>query len=270
MQSGRVVMADGSCAPALASALGLVRSETTHKPTVFETINHGRKGFSIQSRIGLEEQRKKRLQGLKKTVVTGARLAVEEGTRGGFRGSWAMVTLTYRDDAKWQRSDMRKLCTHMREYARRAAFKFRYVWVLELTQRGRPHYHLLVWLPAGRTLPKPDKRGWWPHGKTRIEWAKKPVGYIAKYASKGVDFEQAQLIPKGARLYGTGGLSPESRTELRWWKSPTWVREVFSTVCDVRRIVGGFVNRETAEFIESPWRVVFLMGSLFLLRKDPA
>lgn len=259
-------MADGSGFKAC--DVGLVPSETTRTVSVFETINHGRKGFSILSRIGLEAQRVKRLRGVKKTVVTGARLAVEEGTRGGFRGSWAMVTLTYRDDAKWSRSDMSNLTQCIRVYAKRAGFKFRYVWVLELTARGRPHYHLLCWLPAGRTLPKPDKRGWWPHGKTRIEWAKKPVGYIAKYASKGVDFEQSQLLPKGARLCGTGGLTPESKTELRWWKSPTWVREVFATVCDVIRTKGGYVNRETWEFLESPWKVVFLHGSLFLLKKD--
>ena len=252
----------------MAVAVGLVPSETSGKPTVYETIRHGKTGFSILSHIGLEAQRKKRLQGLKKTVVTGARLAVEEGTRGGFRGSWAMVTLTYRDDAKWSARDMSALCQHMRKFAQRAGFKFRYVWVLELTARGRPHYHLLVWLPLGRSMPKPDKRGWWPHGKTRIEWAKKPVGYIAKYASKGVDFEQAQRIPKGARLCGTGGLNLASRTELRWWKSPTWVRAVFAQVCDLARVKGGFVNRDTAEFLESPWRVLFLKGSLFLLKKD--
>lgn len=259
-------MADGSGSNAL--ALGLVPSETSDKPTVFQTINHGRTGFSILSNIGLEAQRKKRLRGLKKTVVTGARLAVEEGTRGGFRGSWAMVTLTYRDDAKWSKKDISALCKNLREYARGAGFKFRYVWVLELTQRGRPHYHLLVWLPAGRTLPKPDKRGWWPHGKTRIEWAKKPVGYIAKYASKGIDYEQSQRIPKGARLCGTGGLSVESRTEIRYWKTPLWVRDAFAQVCDLRRVVGGYVNVATAEFLESPWKVVFLHGSLFLLKKD--
>lgn len=259
-------MADGGGSNAL--ALGLVPSETSDKPRVYDTIRHGRDGFSILSHIGLEAQRKKRLKGLKKTVVTGARLAVEEGTRGGFRGSWAMVTLTYRDDATWKANAMSALCKHLREYAKRAAFKLRYVWVLELTARGRPHYHLLVWLPAGRTLPKPDKRGWWPHGKTRIEWAKKPVGYIAKYASKGIDYEQSQMIPKGARLCGTGGLTEASRTELRWWKAPTWVRDVFNTVCDLRRVSGGFVNRETAEFLESPWKVVFLHGSLFLLKKD--
>lgn len=259
-------MADGS--GSYASAVGLVASETSDKPSVYSTIRHGREGFSILSHIGLEAQRKKRLLGLKKTVVTGARLAVEEGTRGGFRGSWAMVTLTYRDDVKWEAKHMSALCKHVREYAKRAAFKFRYVWVLELTARGRPHYHLLVWLPTGRTLPKPDKRGWWPHGKTRIEWAKNAIAYVAKYASKGIDFEQAQLIPKGARLCGTGGLTEASRTELRWWKAPTWVRNVFDTVCDLRRAKGGYVNRETAEFLESPWKVVFLHGSLFLLKKD--
>ena len=85
-------MADGGGSKAL--AVGLVPSETSHKPTVYKTIRHGRTGFSIVSHIGLEAQRKKRLQGLKKTVVTGARLAVEEGTRSGCRGPWAMVTLT--------------------------------------------------------------------------------------------------------------------------------------------------------------------------------
>jgi hypothetical protein len=259
-------MADGGGSKAL--DVGFIPSETTHKPTVYQTIRHGRAGFSIVSNIGLDAQRKKRLRGLKKTVVTGARLAVEEGTRGGFRGSWAMLTLTYRDDVKWTSKHIGALTTHMREFARRAAFKFRYVWVLELTQRGRPHYHLLVWLPTGRSMPKPDKRGWWPHGKTRIEWAKKPVGYIAKYASKGIDYEQSQLIPKGARLCGTGGLSVDSRIELRWWKLPVWVREAFASVANVGRIKGGYVNRETAEFLESPWRVVFLKGSLFLLKKD--
>lgn len=257
-----------SAGEAGAVALGLVPSETSDKPSVYSTIRHGRKGFSIVSNIGLEAQRKKRLLRLKKTVVTGARLTVAEAKRGGFRGSWAMVTLTYRDDVKWVPKQMTALTKHMREYARRCGFVFRYVWVLELTQRGRPHYHLLVWLPAGRSMPKPDKQGWWPHGKTRIEWAKKPVGYIAKYASKGMDYEQSQLIPKGARLVGHGGLSVEGKTELRWWMLPTWVRDVFSEVADVRRIVGGFVNKETAEFLESPWKVVFLGGSLFLLKKD--
>lgn len=257
-------MADGS----LAFDVGLVPSETTQKVTGLQTIRHGRAGFSAVGTIGLEEQRKKRLTRLKKTVVTSARLAVEEATRGGFRGSWAMVTLTYREDVKWSPKQTTTLTDHMRKYAARKGFPFRYVWVLELTVRGRPHYHLLVWLPLGRSMPKPDKQGWWPHGKTRIEWAKKPVGYLAKYASKGMDYEQSQLIPKGARLCGSGGLSSDARTEVRYWKLPLWVREVFPVIVDVGRSPGGYVNRQTGEFLESPWRVVFLMGSLFLLKKD--
>ena len=259
-------MADGG--GAFAVDVGLVPFETTRKLTALQTIRHGRAGFSAVKSIGVEEQRKKRLTRLKKTVVTGARLAVAEATQGGFRGSWAMVTLTYRDSVMWSPKHMTALTQHLRMYAKRKGFVFRYVWVLELTARGRPHYHLLVWLPVGRSMPKPDKQGWWPHGKTRIEWARKPVGYLAKYASKGMDYEQAQLIPKGARLCGVGGLSKDARTELRYWKLPTWVREVFDAVSDVGRSPGGYINRETGQYLESPWRVVFLMGSLFLLKKD--
>ena len=58
-----------------------------------------------------------------------------------------------------------------------------YVWVLELTKRGRPHYHVLFWLPKGVSMPKADKQGWWKHGMTR-SGGHSPVGYLCKYTSK--------------------------------------------------------------------------------------
>lgn len=200
----------------------------------------------------------------KKTVITGARLAVEEATHGGFRGRWAMLTLTYRDDVRWAAKQLSVMLDHLRQYSYRAGFQARYVWALELTKRGRPHYHVLVWLPKGRSLPKPDKQGWWSHGLTRIEWARNAVGYLAKYASKGIEDGQWCLIPSGARMCGHGGISREGRTELRWWKLPTWVREVFSEICDVIRTQGGYVNRESGEYLASPYRVVFFGGVLNL------
>ena len=63
-----------------------------------------------------------------------------------------------------------------------------YVWVLELTKRGRPHYHVLFWLPRGISMPKADKQGWWRHGMTNTVPARSPVGYLCKYTSKGIDF----------------------------------------------------------------------------------
>ena len=176
-----------------------------------------------------------------------------------------MLTLTYRDDVRWKAKQLAELTAHLRKHCERCGFKARYVWALELTKRGRPHYHLLIWLPKGRTLPKPDKRGWWDHGMTKIEWAKNAVGYLAKYASKGIEDGQWCLIPKGARMCGNGGLSAEGRIELRWWKLPTWVRDHWPDVCDVIRSQGGFVHRPSGEYLASPWKVFFLGGALCLL-----
>lgn len=218
----------------------------------------------------------KRMRSMKKNVMTSARLLVDEATDKGFRGRWAMLTLTYRDDVKWVAKQVSALLEHLRKYATRKGWKFRCVWVLELTQRGRPHYHVLVWLPKGRTLPKPDKQGWWKHGMTRVEWVKKSaVGYIAKYVSKGIEMFKEMHLPKGARLSGNGGLNKDSRIELRWWKLPTWVREVFNEICDVTRAQGGYVQRRTSmglpsgEFLASPYRVVFLGGALILCEITP-
>jgi len=252
--------ADGASA-SVASA-GLVTSETSQK--FAQRHQHGRR-FRHKSIISPEMQRRARLHRTKKTVVTGARLAVEEAQRGGFRGRWAMLTLTYRDDVRWKAKQLAVLTDHLRQYAKRCGFVARYVWALELTKRGRPHYHLLVWLPRGRTLPKPDKQGWWAHGMTKVEWARNAVGYLAKYASKGIEDSQWCLIPKGARMCGNGGISVEGRTELRWWKLPLWAREHWTEIADVIRSQGGFVNRGTGEYLASPYRVIFHGGALCLL-----
>jgi hypothetical protein len=138
---------------------------------------------------------------------------------------------------------------------KRRAVVARFVWCLELTKRLVPHYHVLVWLPRGLTIPKPDKRGWWPWGMTRIEWARRAVGYVAKYASKATP-ECMNAMPKGARTHGVGGLQPEGRRELRWWKSPTFTREHFGERADIRKIKGGYVDKCDGLFLRSPWHVV--------------
>jgi hypothetical protein len=218
--------------------------------------------FQARRTISDDEQRTKRLRRMKQNVITSARLHVAEGERGGFRGRWAMLTLTYRDDVRWIAAQVSTLLTALRNYCTRAGFRARYTWVLELTKRGRPHYHVLIWLPKGRTLPKPDKQGWWKHGLTKIEWARNAVGYLAKYASKGdMDFLQ---VPTGARLSGFGGLYKTSRIELRWWKLPLWVRQVFTEIADVGRSPGGYVHRQSGHYLASPWRVAFYGGVLVL------
>jgi hypothetical protein len=123
---------------------------------------------------------------------------------------------------------------------------------LEQTKRFVPHYHLLIWLPRGISLPKPDKRGWWPHGLTRIEWARNAVGYLVKYASKA---EKASAFPKGARLFGVRGLA-EDADRHRHYMRAFWLKERVSLGDRVQRLKDGwYLNVTTGELLRSPYEL---------------
>lgn len=186
---------------------GLVCSETTGTPPEKTTI--------CPQQI--------RLRRLRRAVVTASRLHQESLSSQKARFRVAMLTLTYSDIAGWKPDHIKALLRHIRQYLGRRGYAFRYVWVSELQQRGAVHYHVLIWLPRGVTLPKPDKRGWWPHGSTKIEWAKKAVSYIAKYASK--TNSKGGDLPRGIRLYGIGGLARQDRHERSWWMLPQYIRD---------------------------------------------
>jgi hypothetical protein len=212
----------------------------------------------------LIEREKTRLKRLKTSVLTAARLHVQQKPR------WkvAMLTLTYAPEHSWLPNQMSDLVRHIRQYLRRKGVEMRHVWVQEFTKKGRPHYHLLLWLPAGLSLPKPDKRGWWPYGMTKIEWARNAVGYIAKYASKG---DSLHRPAPGARMHGNGGVSGEALLEQRWWKLPTWLRGSVEPSDRVKRAAtgsgGGFVHPETGEVYRSPWVVLFIRGQVYIERR---
>lgn len=242
-----------------AAASGLVPSTTSDPP----------------ARLKIEIDRLHvRAQRMRRSILTGARLHVEEATKGGFRGRWAMLTLTYREGVDASARHISALLHSIRSYLRRAGHsgrgsRFRYVWALELTQRLRPHYHLLIWLPKGMTLPKPDKRGWWAHGSTRIEWARRAVGYVAKYASKFTS-EVAAHMPKGMKSHGVGGLDGEGKRELRWWKSPRDAREHLGEKADIRKVLGGYADKLTGLLWPSPWSVcISADGRVFAIREVP-
>lgn len=180
-----------------------------------------------------------------------------------------MVTLTY--DPKrftWEAGNVSGLIRHIRQYLARRGVEMRHVWVLEFQKSGNPHYHLLLWLPLGMTLPKPDKRGWWPYGYTKIEWAKNAVGYIAKYASKG---DSLTKPAKGARMHGNGGVTGEALLEQRWWRLPSWLRDSVEPSDRVRRAAtgtgGGFMHPETGEIYRGPWVVLFIRGQVYIERR---
>lgn len=238
----------GSCGSAEGRGAGLVYSQTSDTRTWLDPH------FS-------------RLSRMKRSTVTAARLITEDAVKGGFRWKAAMVTLTYRPGRSYTPRDVSEFLKRVRQWAARRGFDLRYVWVLELTKAGVPHYHVVLWLPKGLSMPKPDKQGWWPHGHTRIEWARNAVGYIAKYASKGCDVAS---LPSGARICGSGGLSDEARNERAWWLSPGWVRETWTPSDRPRRAsggVGGWVSTVTGDWLPSPWRVGFEFGRVFIQKR---
>jgi len=255
------------------AAAGLVHSQTSgtsHLSPVqraalsksFGKVREREKAAADAAIVGAKEidVEATRLARLKHSVLTAARLHESQ------KSKWRclMLTLTYRTDVDWEPGQISALVRHIRQYLARCGVAMRHVWVQEFTKKGKPHYHMLVWLPLGRSLPKPDKRGWWPHGWTRIEWARNAVGYIAKYASKG---DSLHKPAKGARMHGNGGLTGDCLLEQRWWKLPAWMRDKAKPSDAIRRAPngtgGGFVHPETGERYESPYEVFFSGGKVY-------
>jgi hypothetical protein len=201
----------------------------------------------------LVDTKKNRQKRTRRTILNSARGIQNELEGKSYRS--AMITATYAPNEEWNPRDITVLIKSIREYLKnRGVDKFRYVWKLELTKAGKTHYHVVFWLPKGLTLPKPDKRGWWSKGCTRIEWIKKnAVGYVAKYLSKSDD--SVFDIPAGARLCGSGGLCDSARVFRSWWNFPAYVRSFFGYPQKITRILGGFVSA-SGDFLKSQYEVL--------------
>lgn len=184
---------------------------------------------------------------MRQATITAARLLCS----GVFRS--VFITLTYREGVEWEPGQIRTFRECLRSWCKARGVTLKQCWVLETTKRGRPHYHVLVFLPRALSLPKPDNRGWWPHGMSKIETARNPVGYMACYMGKGG--QTAFTAPKGARICGAAGLSPEERDEKSWWMKPRWVRDVFGIEDRPVKVNGGYMARTTGELLASPWRM---------------
>src|SRR5665811_1397655 len=240
----------GAAAPE--AALGLVSSETK----VLKSTQ------AQPGRLIHVDRHEARIKRLRRSVLTAARLHCQQ------RKGWkvCMLTLTYAPGNEWAPGQVGNLIRSIRQYLKFKNVECCFDWVQEYTRKGRPHYHLLVWLPRGITLPKPDKRGWWPYGMTRIEWAYNAIGYIAKYASKGDSLHRPE---PGARMHGNGGLKGDELLEARWWKLPGWARDL-STPGDRlrRRPGGGILNPGSGEILLTPWRVLFVGGQVYIYRGD--
>ena len=232
--------------------------------------------FSTSEKCHLVDSQASRLSRMKSGVMTATRLITSEleAIKGIRYRPW-MITPTYRPGVEYSPRHISSLLGLLRKWASRHDFILRYVWVAEIQgkrfNKGDAllgecvHYHLLVWVPARLTLPKPDKQGWWRHGMTQRILVNKPISYMLKYASKG----GAISFPPGLRLHGCGGLSDSARSERTWWLLPRWVRSLWSiSDCPRRAASGGFVLRSTGEWFPSIWRVVVNAGNVMVELKE--
>jgi hypothetical protein len=168
----------------------------------------------------------------------------------------ALVTTTYRPDVAWGARHLTASLKCLREWARRRGIWVKYVGRLEFTRAGVPHYHIVVWLPRGHTMPMWDKQGWWRHGMTNAVWARRPVGYLAKYASKAADFPPGTHGTKGARWFVAGGLSLRGRLRALWRAAPRWIRERWPEGDPLKRLSGSWWRLGSFVDLRSPWRAV--------------
>lgn len=208
----------------------------------------------------------KRVKRMRTAVQHSARMIDFDTSGGGFRYVKKLLTLTYADVDGWEPGHIGEFTRSLRRWCEKRGIRLRSVWVAELQQRGALHYHVVVWLPRGHMIPAPDRAGWWPHGCTNVKAATNPTAYLAKYASK-TGASEAARYPKGARMHGACGLDKEGKRHLRYWQSPIWVRDALHGTADIRKVVGGYVDRFTGEFLPSPWVVVFQGGQAWAIRK---
>lgn len=179
--------------------------------------------------------------------------------------SW-MLTFTYARVDDWRPSHMREAITNLRKWLQRQfKWRLRYLWVMETQTRksgdqvgqSAPHYHLVVWVPVQVTREQLsfDALGWWPHGLTNAVKAKAPVRYVMKYASK---FDNGGQFPKGARIYGIGGLSADGIACRRWINYPSFVQGNTSVhERSTRAKGGGWIIGRTGEWLPSEWGVSY-------------
>ncbi|MEJ7685534.1 MAG: hypothetical protein WKG52_00260 [Variovorax sp.] len=180
--------------------------------------------------------------------------------RGDLAQNNVMVTLTYDTKLTGAVGHHYWKPRHVSDYVRavRAWFakrcpgdRLRYVWVAELQQRGVLHYHAVFFLPAGVSMPRADKRGWWPHGMTNTLKSTAPVAYLMKYASKP-DSKTIGGFPRGARISGVGGLDAGGSAFKRWCLWPGYVQGNASVADRFRPAPGGgYINADTGESLKA-------------------
>ena len=151
----------------------------------------------------------------------------------------AMLTLTYREIGQWNPRHISDLLQRIRVWLR-AGPRLRYVWVAELRAR-RVHYHAVLWLPRGLTLPKPDNKDGGPMDQPESNGPGSPLAILRSTPPNST--QRLALAspwspsPRARRSRGIG------RSVSQWFNLPQWAREVCDLAGRAVRVKGcGLVN----------------------------
>lgn len=119
-------------------------------------------------------------------------------------------------------------------------------------------------------MPMADRQGWWKYGSTKSEWARKPVGYIAKYASKGTQYDSSiKSFPKYCRIQGSGGLDKPMLDWKNWILCPVWLKALLDhEQFSVRKKCAYWVV-EKMYCYRSPWFYDFIQRKLVFRGMKP-
>jgi hypothetical protein len=118
---------------------------------------------------------------------------------------------------------------------RKGVRRYFYAWVMEVQQRGVPHYHILLAYEGGIRIPYPDQ-SWWSYGSSNLQvlgGGRSLMRYLTKYFEKELEnakgyqvswdaFKEVLRQFKGVRKFGFGGWGSirvlvELRDEAVYW-----------------------------------------------------
>lgn len=195
---------------------------------VYERVRYVVLVNRARGKVAVVDQFKVRLAKMRKRIFAWASVVETYKEVRGART--IMVTLTYKNKDDYQAGHIGSYLAKLKGILDKRLIAW--AWVAELQKRGAMHYHLLLVVPEGTLIEKPDESGQWQWGMSKVEIARTPY-YLAKYSGKG---EQKDLskFPRGARLYGISvrglpdelkrfyrllsGLAFESDGELADWE----------------------------------------------------
>ena len=159
------------------------------------------------------------------------------------------LTLTYRDAKHFSKKHISGFLDRLRRALKRRGHIAPYAWVLE--RASQLHYHLILWIPHGYTLDPAKVLKWWPWGSSWVEACRNVTAW-GRYIAK---FDSAAKVPRGARLYGYGGLDDKGKLAISRNTCPRWLLALLPAGHRARRCRGGgWVDMTTGEIHRSPYK----------------